>query len=204
MFDARLLHLMAITDDLRDGAEGLVARSRAAVRGGATCVQLRLKQEDARTLVAVARMLVAALPVPVIVNDRVDVALAAGAAGAHLGAEDIPAAAARAFVPHGFVLGVSVGCDAEAPNAAAADYVGIGPVFATSSKSDAGAAIGATEFARLARLAARPAIAIGGITAENAPALRGAGAAGVAVIRAVMGAANPEAAARQLSSAIGR
>src|SRR5919199_3097398 len=110
-----MLRLMAITDDLRGGAEGLAARAAAAVRGGATMIQVRLKDEDARTVTAVARLLVERLPVPVIVNDRVDVALAAGAAGAHLGAEDLPAAAIRPFVPAEFVLGVSVGSDEEVP-----------------------------------------------------------------------------------------
>src|SRR5919199_914872 len=113
MFDARSLRLMAITDDLRDGQEGLAARAAAAVRGGATMVQVRLKDESPRTVAAVAALLVARLPVPVIVNDRVDVALAAGAVGVHLGAEDLPAAAVRLFVPPGFIIGVFVGFDAE-------------------------------------------------------------------------------------------
>ena len=203
MFDPDTLQLLAITDDLRDGAAGLVARAAAAVRGGATMVQLRLKDVDGRTLVEVARALVEALPVPVLVNDRADVALAAGAAGVHLGADDVPPRALRSVLPVGFVIGASVGSDAELPQAEGADYVGIGPVFATASKSDAGEAIGVEEFARLARLAGRPAVAIGGITAENAPALIGAGARGVAVIRAIFAAEDPTAAARSLRLATG-
>jgi thiamine-phosphate pyrophosphorylase len=204
VFDPSSLTLLVITDDLRDGRDGLVARAAAAVRGGATMVQLRLKTEDARTLAEVARALVAALPVPVTVNDRVDVALAAGAAGAHLGADDLPVRAARRMVPADFVLGASVGGDAELAHAAGADYVGIGPVYETSSKPDAGSAIGVAEFTRLTRAAELPAVAIGGITPANAAALFAAGAAGVAVIRAVLGSPDPEAAARALRFASGR
>jgi thiamine-phosphate pyrophosphorylase len=203
VFDPTSLRVLAITDDLRDGVGGLVARAAAAVDGGATMIQLRLKDVDARTLVEVARALVAALPVPVLVNDRADVALASGAAGVHLGSDDVPPRALRPCVPADFVIGASVGTDAELPNAEGADYVGIGPVFATASKADAGDAIGVAEFARLAALCARPAVAIGGITPENAPLLRGAGASGVAVIRAVLGAPDPRAAARALSLATG-
>ena len=204
MFDPVYLTLLAITDDLRDGRDGLVARASAAVRGGATMVQVRLKHADARTQVEVAHALATALPVPVLVNDRVDVALAAGAAGVHLGTEDLPVAAVRRITPAEFIIGASVGCDAEVALARGADYVGIGPVYATSSKSDAGAAIGVEEFARLARLCALPAVAVGGLAADNAAAVIAAGAAGVAAIRAILGADNPEAAAREIRSAIGR
>jgi len=203
VFDPKTLRLLAITDDLRDGTAGLVARAASAVRGGATMVQLRLKDVDGRTLVDVTRALVAALPVPVVVNDRADVALAAGAAGVHLGAEDVPPRALRGVVGEGFIIGASVGCDAELSNAVGADYVGIGPVYETASKSDAGAAIGVAEFARLAILAACPAVAIGGITPANARALIEAGASGVAVIRAIFADADPSAAARALSLATG-
>src|SRR5688572_33221764 len=126
-------------------------------------VQLRLKDLDPRELAQVAHALVTALPIPVVVNDRADVALAAGAAGVHVGVDDIPAAALRRVVPDGFIIGASVGSDDELPYARGADYVGIGPVFATTSKPDAGDAIGVEEFARLARLAGVPAIGIGGI-----------------------------------------
>ena len=201
MLDPAALTLVAITDDLRDGVGGLAARAAAAVRGGATMVQLRLKHASGRELVEVARRLVQSLPVPVIVNDRADVALAAGAAGVHLGVDDLPVAAMRAIAPPGFVIGASVGADAELAHASGADYVGIGPVYATLSKSDAGEAIGVDGFARLRELGGMPALAIGGVTAANAAPLRDAGAAGVAVIRAVLGAPDPEAAARALRQA---
>ena len=201
--DERALRLVAITDDLRDGVDGLRARAERAVNGGATMIQLRLKDADARTLVEVAKALVRALPrVPVIVNDRLDVALVAGAAGVHVGPDDLPAAAVRRLVPEGFVVGASVGSDAEIVLARGADYVGIGPLYETSSNPDAGRAIGPVAFARLAKACRIPAVAIGGIDAANASAAMRAGAAGVAVIRAVFGAPDPESAARAIRAAV--
>jgi thiamine-phosphate pyrophosphorylase len=195
--------LIAITDDVRDGVDGLLARAAAAVRGGATMIQLRLKDVDARDLVRIARGLVDSVPAPVIVNDRADIALAAGAAGVHVGVDDIPAAALRRVVPADFIIGTSVGSDDEVKWSAGADYVGIGPVYGTSSKPDAGEAIGIAEFTRLARLAKLPAVAIGGIDATNCRDTLGAGAHGIAVIRAIFSAPDPESAARALSSASG-
>lgn len=206
MLDPDSLKLLAITDNLRDGHEGLVRRAVAAVRGGATMIQLRLKDENPRSMVEVAEALLAALPpsVPLMINDRVDVALAAGAAGAHLGADDMPVAAARHITPPGFIIGASVGTDAEVVNSRGADYVGIGPLFTTGSKSDAGSAIGSAEFARLAALCTLPAVAIGGIDASNVHEAMAAGAHGAAVISAVFAASDPEAAARDIRQAMAR
>jgi thiamine-phosphate pyrophosphorylase len=207
VLDPAALTLLAITDDLRDGIDGLVARAERAVAGGATMVQLRLKGIDARTEVEAARRLVAATAVPVIVNDRADIALAAGAAGVHLGADDLAVSAVRKFTGTDFIIGASVGGDTEVPFAAGADYVGIGPVFGTATKADAGMAIGIDELARLARACAPiPAVAIGGITAEQAGALMAragaAGVRGVAVVRAVFGNPAPDEAARALRLAM--
>lgn len=196
LIDRNVLRLIAITDNIRDGKAGLIARAVAAVSGGATCVQLRLKDVPARDLVRVARELVRALAVPVIVNDRADVAIAAGAAGVHLGADDVPASAIRAIAPEGFIIGVSVGSDAEISFARGADYVGIGPVFASGSKADAGFPIGTVELSRLAVATGLPAVAIGGISAANARLAMEAGAVGVAAVAAVFGASDPAAAAR--------
>jgi thiamine-phosphate pyrophosphorylase len=206
VLDPEALTLVAITDGVSSDPSEIVRRALACVRGGATMVQLRLKDADARTQVEVARALVAALPasVPLIMNDRADLAIAAGAAGVHVGPEDLPAAAVRRLLGPDRIVGVSVGNDAEALQASDADYVGIGPVYATASKGDAGAAIGVGELARLAVLCARPAVAIGGIDATNAGAAIAAGAGGVAVIRALFSASDPEEAARLLRSAIGR
>ena len=164
------------------------------MRGGATVVQLRLKQADARTLVDLGRILVASLPVPVIVNDRADVALACGAAGVHVGADDLPVSAVRRIAPLGFIVGASVRADT-----VGADYVGIGPVFTTNSKTDAPDAIGVSGFRKL--LTTVPAVAIGGITAANVAELKKAGASGVAVISAIFGTADPEHAARAIRTA---
>jgi thiamine-phosphate pyrophosphorylase len=204
VFDPESLKLIAITDDSRDDSSALLARVAAAVRGGATMVQLRLKDENPRTIVEVASALLATLPraVPLVINDRLDVALASGAAGVHLGADDLPVAAARRIAPPGFVIGASVGSDAEVAGSRGADYVGIGPVYATGSKADAGAKIGVAELARLAALCALPAVAIGGIDASNAREAIDAGANGVAVISAIFGARDPEAAARAIRAAI--
>lgn len=196
-----MLRLVAITDDLRDGVDGLVARAAAAVRGGATMVHLRLEDVDARDLVRVARALVGALPVPVIVNGRADVALASGAAGVHVGVHDIPPAALRRITPPGFLIGASIGSEKDVASASHADYVNIGPVFPVGTGGDD--ALGIDEFGRLAKLVAVPAVAIGGINAGNGRQVFEAGAAGVAAIRAIFTASDPERAARALSSAIG-
>ncbi len=192
------LRLLVITDDLRDGVEGLVTRTAAAVRGGATMVQVRLKDADARTLAEVTRALLARVRVPVLVNDRADVAIAVGAHGVHVGADDVPVEAIRRCAPAGFLVGASLGDGDDHAVLGSADYVGIGPVFATGSKSDAGPAIGVDGFAVLRAVAGRPTVGIGGITAARAAALRRAGADGVAVVRAVMAHPDPEAAARAL------
>ena len=188
----------------RDPVE--TCRRAVAGGGGATIIQVRLKDALPSEVVALARALVGALGVPVIVNDRVDVALAAGAAGAHLGQEDPPLDRLRPHVPPGFLLGLSVGSPAEAARGRAwpADYWSVGPCFATANKPDAGAPLGAAGFGRLAQLAPPgiPVIGIGGVTAANAPALVREGAAGVAVIGAVWEAAEPAAAARALRAAI--
>lgn len=203
MIDLSTIRLIAITDHIRDGQTGLIARASAAARGGASCIQLRLKDVSARDLVGVARELVRAVGVPVIVNDRADVAIAAGAAGVHLGADDVPPSVIRRIAPAEFIIGVSVGNDAEVANAGGADYVGIGPFFATGSKSDAGEPIGPEGFSRLAAATGLPAVAVGGVTAENAAIAMGAGVAGIAVIGGVFGSSDPAAAARRLRSAIG-
>ncbi len=203
MFDPSILRLIAITDNVRDGQSGLIARAVAAATGGATCIQLRLKDVAARDLVVLARELVRSVQVPVIMNDRADIGIAAGAAGVHLGPDDLSPVAIRAFAPEGFIIGVSVGADNEIANSRGADYAGIGPVFPTGTKRDAGEAIGIEELKRLAVATGLPAVGIGGITPRNAGAVVRAGAAGVAVVASVFGATDPRAAAAEIVSAIG-
>ena len=201
-WDPASLRLIAITDSLRDGIDGLASRALSAVLGGATMIQLRLNDESPRTLVEVARALRAALPhVPLLVNARADVALAAGAQGVHVGVEDIAPAVLRRIVSREFVIGVSVGDDAEVARSAGADYVGIGPVFGTGSTAGAGTAIGIVRFAEIAGLCGLPAVAIGGVSAENAGAVMMAGASGIAVISALLSSPDPTQAARALRAA---
>lgn len=181
--------------------------ARAALAGGATLLQLRDKQASARSLVETARRLVAlARPegIPVVVNDRVDVALAAGADGVHVGEEDLAVADARRILgPHG-VVGASAGTVEEAVRAEreGADYVGVGPVFPTGTKPDAGAAIGLEGLSRIAGAVRIPVVGIGGITPDNAAEVVRAGAAGVAVISAVADAEDMVEATRRLRQAV--
>ncbi len=201
-WDPASLRLIAITDSLRDGIDGLASRALSAVLGGATMIQLRLNDESPRTLVEVARALCGALPlVPLLVNARADVALAAGAQGVHVGVDDIAPAVLRRIVSREFVIGVSVGDDAEVARSAGADYVGIGPVFGTGSTAGAGTAIGIVRFAEIAGLCGLPAVAIGGVSAENAGAVMMAGASGIAVISALLSSPDPTQAARALRAA---
>jgi thiamine-phosphate pyrophosphorylase len=202
MRDFSFLRLVAITDDLRDGADGLVARAAAAVTGGATSIQVRLKEATPREIVAVASEMVKTLGVPIIVNDRADLALAAGAAGVHVGPFDLPVKAIRRVVPPDFIIGASFGEGSEFENARFADYVGIGPVSSTNSKSDAGSAIGIEEFQRLAARVNHPAVAVGGITPAVAKSVIAAGAAGVAVLSGIFSVSDPGRAASSYLAAI--
>lgn len=203
MLDPKILRLVAITDDAEDQRAELVERVAAAVRGGATSVQVRLKTASPREVVEITRSIIGKVSVPVIVNDRADIALAAGAAGVHVGEADLPVTAIRRFAPPDFIIGASLGSDAELANAKEADYVGIGPVYGSDSKTDAGAAIGVEGFKRLAALVQHPAVAVGGITADRALQITVNGAAGVAVINAIFKADDPERATRAIADAIG-
>src|SRR5512141_2317040 len=201
---AGLLRLMLVTDDALVRGRDLVEVARAAERGGITSLQLRLKHAPPREQVALARALVAARSVPVLVNDRPDIALAAGAAGVHLGPDDLPAHLTRRIVPPSFTIGVSVGSRDEALTADAADYWGVGPWRATGTKVDAGDALGADGFAAIVGLAgARPCVAIGGLLPGDVPLVRAAGGAGVAVVSGILGAADVEASARRYVTAAG-
>jgi thiamine-phosphate pyrophosphorylase len=203
MLDPKILRLVAITDDAEDQRSTLVDRVVAAVNGGATSVQVRLKRATPREVVEIVRAIASKVPVPVIVNDRADIALAAGAAGVHVGEADLPVSAIRRFAPANFIIGASLGSDAELANAKDADYVGIGPLFTTDSKDDAGKAIGIDGFRKLAELSGKPAVAVGGLTAVRAAQVMAAGAAGVAVVNAIFKADDPESAARSIATAIG-
>jgi thiamine-phosphate pyrophosphorylase len=189
---------MLVTDDELLVGRNLVAVARAAERGGVTAVQLRLKRATPRELAVAAQALVGALKVPVLVNDRPDVALAAGAAGVHLGPDDLPVAHARRIAPTGFIVGASAGSAAEAQAAGEADYWGVGPWRLSGTKADAGEPLGADGFRRIVALAAgKPCIGIGGVRPEDVPVVRAAGGIGVAVVSGILGAGDVEMAARE-------
>ncbi len=200
----QVLRLYLLADTGLGPADELPDRVAAAIRGGATAVQMRAKNattlqqlELARALVQVCR----AVGVPFVVNDRVDVALAAEADGAHvghIGEEDMAPRDARRLLGAGAIVGVSVGTAQEARQAATqgASYVSAGPMFATATKANAGPAAGEA-LLRAVRAATRlPLVVIGGITPHRAPTLYAAGADGVCVGAAILRAADPEEAAR--------
>ena len=202
------LRLYALLDPERAGGHDLAALGRDVVAGGATLVQLRDKHGSTRRLVDETRAIKAALAssgVPVLVNDRVDVALAAGADGVHVGQDDMPAAEARRLLGPSAVIGLSVKTIAEAKAAPldVLDYVCLGGVFVTTSKDNTSAPIGIAGLRDLlATLRARapdfPIGAIAGIDETNAGEVMSAGADGVAVISALSLAPDPAGAARRL------
>lgn len=193
---AAAVRLMLVTDDRFLPEDRLLRDVARAVDGGVTSVQLRLKSLGPRELVRLARAMVAALPVPVLVNDRPDVAIAAGARGVHLGPDDLPVELARQAWPDAGLVGASVGSAEEVAGGAAADYWGVGPWRTTGTKPDAGRAIGADGFRAIARLAGgRPCIAIGGVRPEDVRAVLAAGGSGVAVVTGILAASDVAAAA---------
>lgn len=199
------LRLMLVTDDRLLGGRDPVAVCRAAERGGVTAIQLRLKAVSPRELLATLRRLRPALRVPVIVNDRLDVAIAGGAAGVHLGPDDMPIVLARKVAPPGFLLGASVGTLEEVPNGAAADYWGVGPFRSTSTKSDAGSALGVEGLRGIVGHGGPICgIAIGGVRPEDVAAILDAGAVGVAVVSGILAEDAVESAARRYAAAIAR
>ncbi len=204
----RALRLMVVTHPRPGAGRPLEEVVGEVVAAGAGAVQLRDKDAPPRELLDLARRLRAVTArrgALLIVNDRLDIALAVGADGVHLGPDDVPVAAARRAVPDGFLVGHSTDDPAKARRAEAggADYLGCGTVFATTSKRDAGAVIGVDGLTAVARSVRIPVLAIGGVTAERVPLLDGSGAIGVAVISAVMAAARPAGAARRLLEAVG-
>ncbi len=197
------LYLVAGSDAV--GGRRLEDVVAAAVRGGVTLVQLREKTLPDVEVVELARALKGLLGpagVPLIINDRAEVARAAGADGVHLGQGDLDAGRAREILGPGALIGVSAGTRAEAGRVdkALADYVGVGPVYATPTKPDAGPPIGIAGLTAVhAALAPLPVVAIGGIGAQNAAEVMASGAAdGIAVVSAICGADDPQAAARAL------
>jgi len=180
-----------------------------AVKGGATLIQLRGKIWNTREFLDISfkvREMLEAKNVPLIINDRVDIALACGAAGVHLGQEDLPLPYARKILGRNRLIGISVNTPEEAIAAEkkGADYVGAGPVFHTSSKADLQPLLGLEGLKKIRAKVKIPILAIGGIKAGNAAKVISAGADGVAVISAIGVSKNPREAATELIDAIGK
>jgi thiamine-phosphate diphosphorylase len=202
------LRLMVITDPHPDCGRGLLEVVAECLDAGATAIELRDKRATGKSLLQTTESL---LPLVhsrgglLLVNDRMDVALAAGAHGVHLGPDDLPVAAARAIAPAGFLIGYSTDTPEAAVRAArdGADYLGVGAVFGTRSKPGLeNERIGPGRVREVLEAAGLPGVGIGGITAENAAELARVGA-GVAVLSAVMGAAQPAAIVRSIRGVLG-
>lgn len=198
--------LYVIVDRAAAGTRDLAEIAAAAIRGGADALQLRDKAASARCLFEEA---LALLPiaraggVPLIVNDRLDVAMAAGADGVHLGQDDLPLGQARVIAGQALLIGVSTHSidQAMAEQAHGADYIGVGPVFPTPTKPDYGS-VGTSLVRQVADRIRIPFVCIGGIDAGNVEQVTRAGGFCIAVVRAVCASADPEMAAKNLKQAL--
>lgn len=206
------LRLYAIVDPEHTGGRDLAGLAGQIANGGATLVQLRDKKGETRAMIARARALSSALApsrVPLLINDRVDVALAVGAAGVHIGQDDMPVADARRLLGHRAIIGLSVKTPEQAANAPLdrLDYVAIGGVFATTSKDNTSTPIGLDGLRTIAQAIRAcapnfPICAIAGINASNAAGVIEAGADGVSVISALSLASDPRAATQTLRAIV--
>jgi thiamine-phosphate pyrophosphorylase len=195
--------LYLVTDRDLAGTRPLDELVWAAVRGGATVVQLREKECTTREFIQLAREIKEFLQsrgVPLIINDRVDVALAAGADGVHVGKSDMDYRDARRLMGDEALVGLSVETPDQAERAEGldADYLGVSPIFPTPTKTDTTTEWGIAGLARLRKQSRHRLVAIGGINAGNATPVLQAGADGIAVVSAICAAPDPEAAAREL------
>ena len=200
--DKKHMLLYAVTDRAWTGTQTLYQQVEAALKGGATCVQLREKELDEAAFLQEAKELCALCRrygVPFIVNDNVDVAQACGADGVHVGQEDMKAGEVRRRVGEDMILGVSVHTVEEARRAVrdGADYLGLGAVFPTSTKTDADQMSNET-LRDICGAVEIPVVAIGGLNRDNILRLSGSGVDGVALVSAIFGAEDIEAACREL------
>lgn len=204
MFD---YSLYLVTDRRLSLGRSTVEVVRAAIRGGVSCVQLREKGCSTREFMDEARLLkelLAGTGVPLFINDRLDVALAVGADGVHLGQNDLPIADARRLVGDRMIIGISAESVADAIRAEAegADYIGASPVFTTPTKTDTAPPLGLVGLRAIRRAVQLPLVAIGGIDADNAAQVLRAGADGLAVVSAIVSAPCPRTAAAALRQRI--
>ena len=198
---------LVLDPDLCGGPAGMVRTAVQAAKNGATVVQLRAPNWKKRQWLETAFELKSALApygIPLIINDHIDVALAVDAEGVHIGQDDLPVAETRRLIGPGKILGLSISDAAELATvpASGVDYLGIGPVYPTGTKADAGAATGIPLFAELVAATALPVVAIGGIHRENCEPLFAAGTDGVAVVSAICGQGDPARATAVLGEVI--
>lgn len=199
------LRLYLVTDQISAGQRTLTEVVAAAVSGGVTCVQLREKNLNTRDFFAQAmalQKLLLPLNIPLVINDRIDIALACGAQGVHLGQSDMPVEAARRLLPPEVFIGWSVETLQDVTRSASlpVDYLGVSPVFATPTKTDTQTPWGLAGLRQIRSLTALPLVAIGGIHAGNARDLVLAGADGLAVVSALCAAPDPCQAAADLKT----
>ena len=197
------LRLYLVTDSTLCKGRSLYDVVAAAVRGGVTCVQLREKELGTREFVARAlalKSLLSPLHIPLVINDRIDVALACQADGVHLGQSDMPVDLVRKILPPEVFIGLSVENDQDIVQALCmpVDYLGISPVFATPTKTDTPTPWGLAGLERARAMTDLPLVAIGGINAGNAAQVSHRGADGLAVVSAICAADDPASAAREL------
>ncbi len=204
---SKALRLIVITDPAIAAPRSIEEVVDEALEAGARAIQLRDKTVSSGSLLSQAvrlREQTRRWGALLIINDRFDVALAAEADGVHLGPDDLPVGAVRRATPPGFLIGVSTHDPAVAKGleAAGADYIGCGTVFPTSTKADAGEAIGIAGLARVVAAVAIPVVGIGGVTPETALLIaQRSGAVGVAAVGAVMAANDPAEAVRRILGA---
>lgn len=194
---------LVLDPDLCGGAEDMLRTTEEALEGGVTIVQLRAPTWKKRALAACARDLLEMLRprgIPLVINDHADVAAAVGADGLHVGQDDLSSADARRIIGPDMILGLSAGNvdEVRGVDPALVDYLGIGPVWATATKKDAGAAVGLEGLASLSAASQLPVVAIGGIGASNAADVMRTGVDGIAVVSAICGQASPRTAAENL------
>jgi len=179
----------------------------SAVSGGVTCVQLREKESSSREFLELSRKLREALSgfdVPLIINDRLDIALACGADGVHLGQNDMPLEEARRILGDKVIIGISASSVQSAIEAerGGADYIGVSPVFPTPTKEDTSPALGLSGLREMRKAVKIPLVGIGGLNSGNAADVTRSGADGIAVVSAIMSAPDPEQAARRIREEI--
>lgn len=196
--------LYAVTDRAWVGKQSLPEQVECALRGGVTCVQLREKQLDEQAFFQEAlemKRLCRKYHVPFLIDDNVELAIRCGADGVHVGQSDMNAGKVRSLIGDGMLLGVSVQTveQALAAQDAGADYLGVGAVFATSTKQDA-EAVSHEALRRICAVVQIPVVAIGGIGQGNILELSGTGVDGVAVVSAIFGAEDVESSCRALSA----